>query len=111
MASTTAAASAPQGLTSVQAEERLRQFGPNTVPEERPQPLLQFLHKFWSPVPWMLEAILVLELALGKYTQAVIIVSLLLLNAVLSFLQESRASNALGLLRQRLAVQVRVLRD
>ena len=81
------------------------------MPEERPHPLLLLLHKFWSPVPWMLEATLLLELVLGKYTQAVIIAVLLVLNAVLSFLQERRASNALQLLRQHLTVQARVLRD
>ena len=59
----------------------------------------------------MLEATLLLELVLGKYTQAVIIAVLLVLNAVLSFLQERRASNALQLLRQHLTVQARVLRD
>jgi len=99
------------GLTTQQAQEKLRQYGPNAVPEERPHPVLLFLHKLWSPVPWMLEVTLVLELALGKYTQGIIILALLLLNAVLSFLQEGRASKALALLRQRLFIQVRVLRD
>jgi len=99
------------GLTSQQAEERLRQYGPNAVAEERPHPVLLILRKFWSPVPWMLEVTLVLELALGKFTQAVVIGTLLVLNALLSFFQERRASNALSLLRQRLAVQVRVRRD
>ena len=59
----------------------------------------------------MLEVTLVLELALGKYTQGIIILSLLILNALLSFIQERRASGALSLLRQRLAIMVRVLRD
>jgi H+-transporting ATPase len=99
------------GLSAQEAQERLRQYGPNAVPEERPHTLLLFLHKFWSPVPWMLEVTLLLELVLGKYTQAIIIAILLVLNAVLSFVQGSRASNALGLLRQHLAIQVRVLRD
>ncbi len=79
------------GLTSQEAQERLRQHGPNAVPEERPHPVLLFLQKFWAPVPWMLELTLVLELVLGKYTQTIIIVLLLLLNATLSFVQESRA--------------------
>jgi H+-transporting ATPase len=102
---------AKTGLSALQAQERLAQFGPNAVPEERPHPILLFLRKFWSPVPWMLEVTLVLELALGKYTQGIIITALLILNAVLSFIQESRASGALSLLRQRLAILVRVLRD
>ncbi len=99
------------GLSTREAQARLRQYGPNAVQEERPHPLLLFLHKCWSPVPWMLEVTLLLELVLGRYTQAVIIAILLVLNAVLSFTQERRASNALSLLRQHLAIQVRVFRD
>lgn len=99
------------GLSAQQAQQRLQQYGLNAVPEEHPRPVLLFLHKLWSPVPWMLEVTFLLELALGRYTQAVIILALLLLNAALSFLQESRASKALALLRQRLAIQARVLRD
>ena len=73
---------AAAGLSAQEAQERLRRYGPNAVPEERSHPLLLLLHKFWSPVPWMLEATLLLELVLGKYTQAVIIAILLVLNAV-----------------------------
>ncbi len=111
MTTTTTPAIAAGGLSAQEAQERLRQYGPNAVPEERPHPFLLLLHKFWSPVPWMLEVTLLVELGLGRYTQAIIIAILLVLNAVLSFVQEGRASNALSLLRQRLAIQVRVLRD
>jgi H+-transporting ATPase len=102
---------AAAGLSAQEVQERLRQYGPNAVPEERPHPLLLLLHKFWSPVPWMLEVTLLLELFLARYTQGAIIAVLLVLNAVLSFAQERRASNALSLLRQRLTILVRVLRD
>jgi H+-transporting ATPase len=101
----------PNGLTTGEAQSRLRQFGPNAVPEEKRQPLLLFLRKLWGPVPWMLEASLGLELGLGRYTQAAIIALLLFFNAVISFLQENRAQNALGLLRKRLSIQAKVLRD
>ncbi|MBS0202968.1 MAG: plasma-membrane proton-efflux P-type ATPase [Planctomycetes bacterium] len=107
----TANSSANVGLSTAQARERIAQYGVNAVPEERPRPFLLLLRKFWSPVPWMLEVTLVIELALGKVTQGMIIAGLLVLNALLSFLQEGRASSALALLRQRLAIQVRVLRD
>ena len=104
-------ANANRGLNASQVQNRLAQYGPNAVPEDRPHPFLLLLMKFWSPVPWMLEVTLVIELALGKFTQGIIITVLLVLNALLSFIQEGRASNALALLRQRLAIQVRVLRD
>ena len=100
-----------QGLSTDEATLRLTQYGPNEVAEEKPHPLLALLHKFWSPVPWMLEVTIVLQLVLGKPDEAAVIAVLLVVNAVLSFLQESRANNALALLLQRLDIQARVLRD
>ena len=99
-----------QGLTSEQAGERLKQFGPNSVAETRQNPLLAFLKKLWAPVPWMLEVTILLELYLGKNVEAVVIAALLIFNAILSFFQENRAQNALTLLRQRLTVQQIIFR-
>ncbi|MHB8347359.1 MAG: plasma-membrane proton-efflux P-type ATPase [Acidiferrobacterales bacterium] len=104
-------AQAPEGLSSAEAQRRLGQFGPNAVAEERRSPLLALLGKFWDPVPWMLEAAVILEVVLGKRDEALIIGALLLVNAILSFLQESRANQALALLKRRLAVRARVRRD
>jgi H+-transporting ATPase len=100
-----------QGLTSEQAFERLKQYGPNAVAETRQNPLLVFLKKLWAPVPWMLEITILLELYLGKNTEAIVILVLLIFNAILSFTQENRAQNALALLRQKLTVQTRTRRD
>lgn len=100
-----------QGLTSLEAMARLKRYGPNAVAEERRHPLWALLRKFWAPVPWMLEATIVLQLILGKFDEAVIIAALLAVNAILSFVQEGRANKALAMLKSRLAVQARVLRD
>ncbi len=100
-----------RGLTSGEAAQRLLRYGPNTVTEERSHPLLAFLRKFWAPVPWMLEATIGLQIILGKLDEAGIIAVLLVFNAILSFVQENRANRALALLKSRLAVQARVLRD
>ncbi len=105
------AVTAPVGLTTAEAQDRLRQFGPNRVEEERRHPLLSFFAKFWAPVPWMLEATIVLEILVHKLDEAVIIGGLLLFNSVLSFFQEDQANRALALLRSRLSLQARVLRD
>ena len=101
----------PQGLTGDEARRRLAQFGPNAVAEARPHPWRVFLGKFWAPVPWMLEATVLLQLALGKWDEALVIAALVVLNAVVSFVQESRADRALALLKQRLPVTARVRRD
>lgn len=101
----------PQGLTSEEARRRLAQSGPNAVPEARPHPWRVFLGKFWAPVPWMLEATVLLQLALGKWDEAHVIAALIVLNAIVSFVQESRPDRALALLKQRLPVTARVRRD
>jgi H+-transporting ATPase len=100
-----------KGLTSEQAEQGVRQYGLNTLPEEKHNPCVAFLRKFWSPVPWMLEVIIVLEIMLGKSSEAGVIGALILFNAALSSIQEGKAKNAVRLLRKRLEVQARVLRD
>jgi H+-transporting ATPase len=99
------------GLASDEARSRLRQFGPNAVPEPRPRSFLVFLRKLSGPVPWMLEAALVLELVLGKRVEAFILGVLLLINAAVSFSHERRARGALDLLRKQLQVLARVRRD
>ncbi len=99
------------GLTTDEARRRLESYGPNEVPEEPPHRLLHFARKFWGPVAWMLEAALVLELVLHEIPDAAIIVALLAFNAGVSQIQEGRAQEALQLLRHRLRVTARVLRD
>jgi H+-transporting ATPase len=99
------------GLTAAQAAERLQQYGANRVEEPRRHPALAMLSKLSGPVPWMLEASLALEAVLRKWTEAVIIAALLVVNAILAFSQEQRAHDALLLLRRRLTVTARVKRD
>src|ERR1700677_5224724 len=69
------------------------------------------LENFWAPVPWMLEAAIVVELALGKYVEAGIIALLLVFNAALGLFQESRAQAPLAALKSRLALNASVRRD
>jgi H+-transporting ATPase len=100
-----------RGLSEAEAAERLREFGPNAVVEAKGRPFLAFLRKFWDPVPWLLEATVLLELLLGRHLEAAIIGALLIFNASLSLFQEGKAQNALTVLRKRLSVRARVLRD
>ena len=99
------------GLTQAEAQERLTQYGPNSMPDTNVHPLRMALEKFWAPVPWMLEAAIVFELALGKYVEAAIIALLLVFNAALGLLQESRAQATLAALKSRLALTASVKRD
>jgi H+-transporting ATPase len=99
------------GLTADEAQRRLLKFGQNTMPDTMQHPVRNALAKFWAPVPWMLEATIVLELLLGKYVEAAIIAALLVFNAALGFFQESRAQATLTALKSRLAMSACVRRD
>src|SRR6202790_3440966 len=104
-------AALPVGLTNQEAHIRLEKFGPNTVPDTTERPLRRALTKFWAPVPWMLEAAIVLEIVLGKYVEAGIIAALLVFNAALGYFQEGRAQATLAALKSRLALNASVRRD
>src|SRR5450759_6497 len=82
------------GLTENEAIKRLQKYGPNSIPEQKTRPWVIFLRKMWAPVPWMLEASILLELVLGKYVEAGIIGMLVVFNALMSTLQENKAHNA-----------------
>ena len=81
------------------------------MPDTSAHPLRDALAKFWAPVPWLLEASIVLELMLHKFYEAAIIAALLIFNAALSYFQEGRAQATLAALKSRLALNASVLRD
>ncbi len=99
------------GLTGAEAEVRRKEHGYNEVAETKSHPVLSFLKKFWGLSAWMLELIMVLSAVLGKYPDLVVVGALLVINAVLSFLQERRAAGVVEALRRRLQVSARVRRD
>jgi H+-transporting ATPase len=99
------------GLTSAEAHSRFQKDGPNAMPDVAAHPLRDALAKFWAPVPWLLEASIVLELVLHKCFEASIIASLLIFNAALAYFQEGRAQATLKALNSRLALNASVERD
>ena len=101
----------PAGLTSEEARRRLEKSGPNSMPDTSSHPARRAVEKLWAPIPWMLEAAIILELALGKDVEAGIIAVLLLFNAALGFFQEGRAQATLDALKKRLALTASVRRD
>jgi len=106
-----AAARGDDGLSSAEAARQLAEFGPNAVAEQHVHPAVRMLHHFWSPVPWMLEATVALQVASGERLEATIVAALLMVNVALASFQENRADAALALLRQRLYLKTRVKRD
>lgn len=46
-----------EGLSADKARERLEQYGPNALKEEKTNPLIKFLRYFWGPIPWMIDTV------------------------------------------------------
>lgn len=101
----------PHGLTSADAARRLAVDGANSVAGAQVHPLTDVVSKFWAPVPWLLEAAIILQLVLHDYTQATIVFGLLMFNAVLGYFQSSRAQATLTALQSKLALTASVRRD
>jgi plasma-membrane proton-efflux P-type ATPase len=99
------------GLTHVEVDVRRKEHGYNEVAEKKGHPVLMFLGKFWGLSAWMLELIMVLSAVLGKFSDLAVVGALLVVNAVLSFMQEHRAAGVVETLRRRLQVSARVRRE
>ena len=94
-----------EGLSSAEAEKRLQQYGPNEIQEKKVNPLLKFLRYFWGPIPWMIEAAVVMSAVIHSWADFAIILALLLVNASVGSLQERKAGDAIELLKKRLALK------
>jgi len=81
------------------------------MPDTALHPLARAVAQLWAPVPWMLELAVVMELALGRYTEGAIIAVLLGANAGIGFFQEGRAQATLAAMKSRLALTAIVMRD
>lgn len=99
------------GLTQVEAEQRLRQLGPNIIEEQTRSPLRHFLAFFWGPLPWLMEGAAALALVLQAWGTFWVILGNLVLNALIAFWEELRANRAITSLRAQLAPTAYVLRD
>jgi H+-transporting ATPase len=103
--------SSPDGLSQAEAQKRLTQYGPNEIEEKKINPFLKFLTYFWGPIPWMIEAAVILSAVARHWPDFAIILLLLLANAVVGFWEEHQAGNAIAALKATLAIKARVRRD
>jgi H+-transporting ATPase len=103
--------SSTKGLTESEAQNRIRKYGRNEVVEKEKNPVIDFLSRYWGPMPWLLELAMVLSYVLGHYLELAIIFSLLTINAVIGFAHTRGSRRALDLLKRRLALRTRVLRN
>lgn len=104
-------ATSPDGLSQTEAQQRLTQYGPNELEEKKTNLLLKFFSYFWGPIPWMIEAAVILSAFARHWPDFFIIFVLLLTNAVVGFWEEREAGNAIDALKAKLAIKARVKRD
>ena len=101
----------PDGLSSEEAESRIKIFGYNEIAETKRNPFLEFLKRYWGPMPWLLEFAIVLTVILKHYTESWIIFILLTINAVIGYAQSQNSQKAVELLKKKLEINAKVLRD
>ncbi|MBI3145414.1 MAG: cation-transporting P-type ATPase [Pseudogulbenkiania sp.] len=100
------------GLSSTEAAQRLARQGPNVLPEApRPGPWRRLWAQFHNVLIYVLLASAVVTLAIGDWVDTAVIVGVVLINAMIGFLQEGKAEAALSAIRNMLAPQATVLRD
>lgn len=110
--------SADQGLTAAEAQKRLASVGPNKLDEEEKTPLWKrFFEQMADPMVIMLLVAAAISVITGfiqgepEWADAVIILSVVILNSVLGVVQEAKSEQALEALQEMSAAQSKVIRD
>ena len=103
--------SSPTGLSSEESTSRLERYGPNELVEKKVNPIVKFLRYFWGPIPFMIEAAMILSVIIQHWPDFWIITLMLVMNGVVGFYQENKADSAIEKLKERLSPIARVLRD
>ncbi len=100
------------GLSTHEARARLARFGPNELPPASVAgPLVRLARQVHHPLVYVLLAAGALTMALGNHVDAAVIFGVVFVNAVVGFVQESKAETALEALRSLVRTQARVRRD
>ncbi len=101
-----------QGLTSPEAAERMKRFGPNKLPEKEGRgPIAIFIAQFKNPLIYIIGVAAIISLILQEWTDATIIIIVILLDSIVGFLQEYRAQKTVAALRRLLKEKAKVIRD
>ncbi|KAJ3414279.1 hypothetical protein HDV05_006808 [Chytridiales sp. JEL 0842] len=100
-----------QGLTDAEVTNRLKEFGPNAIPEQKQNNLLKFLSYFGGAISYLLEAACILAVVFGDYIDFGILLFVLIANACIGYFEEARAESALDALKNTLALKSRTFRN
>ena len=105
-------ASNEQGLTDTEAQHRLSLYGPNRLPVPMPPSALRrFIRQFENVLIYVLLVCAVITFFLGKYADSAVILGVVVINAIIGFIQEGKAEQALSNMRDLLAPQALVRRS
>lgn len=99
------------GLSAAEAQGRLAQYGYNELPEKKVSAFELLLSYFWGPMPWMIEAAIILCALVGDWVDFGIIGALLIGNALIGFFEEKSAGDAVAALKAQLALNATAKRD
>lgn len=100
------------GLTREEAERRLKEYGPNKLPEAHVNSLAEiFFHQFRSPLIYILLAASLIVFVMGEIVDSAIILFVLFFNAVVGTIQEGKAQHTLSALKKFVETNAAVLRD
>jgi magnesium-transporting ATPase (P-type) len=100
------------GPTEEEVRQRLIEYGPNRLPDaKRRGPLLRLLLQFHNPLIYVLLVASVVTLLLGHRADSAVILGVVIINALIGFVQEGKAEQAMEAVRAMLASKATVLRD
>ena len=100
-----------RGLSSDEVRARQQKYGLNRIEAKEKTWWQRLLGRFWGPIPWMIEIAGILSASVQRWEDFVIILIMLLVNAFVDFYQESKALNAIEILKNKLALKALVKRD
>ena len=98
------------GLNDHEVKERQKHYGYNEIHEKEEGWIHRLFRRFWGPIPWMIEVAAILSALVARWEDFTIIFTLLIVNAIVDFYQESKALNAIAVLKRKLARKAIVLR-
>ena len=103
---------APGGLSDAEAAQRLDRYGPNRLPPpQRHGPVIRFLLQFHNILIYVLLAAAVVTALLSHAVDTGVILGVVLINAIVGFVQEGKAESALAAIRKMLSLHAMVLRN
>ena len=100
-----------KGLNDEEVKQKIELFGYNEIIEKKVNHFVQFIKRYWGPMPWLLEVAVILSFILKHYLEGIIILLLLTINAIIGQLHARGSQKALEFLKNKLAIKAKVLRN